>query len=338
MKICLYYEFYHLLGEKFLKNIGGGVFTSYENQKQMLREQKIRFTEKWKDDCDILQINFQGINSLILINKAREQNKKVIIWGHTIAENFENSLIFSNSLSPIIKKMLIYFYGLADLVFCPTNYAKNVLVSYGLPEKKLIVRTNGVDTKKFNKKLSLRNKGRIKYKTKGLTIGNAGLVIPRKGVDVFTKCAKSFPKENFIWFGKVYGSMLTGSLSNSSPKNLLFTDYVDHEKDMPTAFNLMDIFFFPSHEETQGIAILEAAAVGLPILVRDIPAYTGWLFHNKNCLKAKNNKEFVEYLSLLIKDKKLRERLGQNARKLAEKESIAVQAKKLLKIYQDLIK
>ena len=116
MKICLYYEFYHLLGEKFLKSIGGGIFTSYLNQKKMLQKEDIQFTEKWMEDCDILQINFHGLNSLRLIKKARKENKKIIIWGHTIAENFENSFIFSNSLSPTIKKILIYFYNLSEII------------------------------------------------------------------------------------------------------------------------------------------------------------------------------------------------------------------------------
>lgn len=337
MKICLYYEFYHLIGEKMMKKIGGGVATSYENQKQMLREQNIKFAETWQDDCEILQVNFQGLSSLYLIKKAKKQNKKVIIWGHTIAENFENSIVFSNSLSPLIKKILIYFYNLADVVLCPSNYAKEVLLSYGIPREKLIVQTNGVDTKKFIKNQKLRLLGRKKYKIDKIAIGNASLVMPRKGIDTFTKLAKAFPKEKFFWYGKIYSPVMVNVQSTEIPSNLLYTDYLDHDKEMPKALNALDIFLFPSYEETQGISILEAAAVGLPIIVRDIPAYKGWLTHGINCFKARNNKEFKKYLSLLIKDEELRTKLGGNARKMAELEGISFQSKKILGIYKNLI-
>jgi 1,2-diacylglycerol-3-alpha-glucose alpha-1,2-glucosyltransferase len=101
-------------------------------------------------------------------------------------------------------------------------------------------------------------------------------------------------------------------------------------------FNSLDIFVFPSFEENQGMVILEAAAVGLPILVRNIPAYQGWLRHGENCLKAKNFGEFEKYLKMLAEDKDLRERLGQNALKLAGENSLERLKEKTLSVYENL--
>lgn len=85
------------------------------------------------------------------------------------------------------------------------------------------------------------------------------------------------------------------------------------------------------------MAILEAAAVGLPILVRDIPVYRGWLVHGENCLKAENDAEFEKYLRQLIKDEGLRKKLGENAKFLAKKESIESLAKNLEAVYNKLL-
>jgi len=145
MKICLYLEFYHFLGGIFFKNIGTGLLSSYDNQKKALRSLNVEFTERWDNSCDILQINTPWLKSLWLIKKAKRQGKKVIIWSHVTVEDFMQVFRFNKFIAPLMKKYLTYAYGLADLVFCPSEYTKSLLIAYGLPANKLIARSNGVD-------------------------------------------------------------------------------------------------------------------------------------------------------------------------------------------------
>ncbi len=127
------------------------------------------------------------------------------------------------------------------------------------------------------------------------------------------------------------------SLPKVLPENVKFTGYVP-DSELNADFNALDIFVFLSSEENQGMVLLEAAAAGLPILVKYLPAYDGWLVHNENCLVAKNNEEVEKYLDMLIKDADLRNRLIDNAKILAQKESILTLNKKLLETYQKLLK
>ena len=85
------------------------------------------------------------------------------------------------------------------------------------------------------------------------------------------------------------------------------------------------------------MAVLEAAAVGLPILVRDLPAYRGWLKHGGNCLIAKDDSELEKYLRELVGNPALRSKLGNGAKALAEKESLLVLANKLKNILNSII-
>ncbi len=332
--IYLYLEFYNFLGGFLYKNIGTGLLSSYDNQKKTLKSLGIKFTEKWDDSCDILQINTPWFKSLWFIKKAKKLNKKVIILSHVTAEDARDVFWFNKYFFPLIKKYLVYTYGLADFILAPSEYTKSLLVNYGLPAEKIIVQSNGVDMDFIYPDARKRAEYRQKYDCQGFTIGTVGLVIPRKGIDAFLATAEKFPKNKFIWFGKIYSALMAKSLPKNLPANVKFTGYVE---DRNAAFNTLDTFIFPSYEENQGMVILEAAAMGLPIIVRDIPVYNPWLKHGINCLKAKNNEEFKIHLKNIIKDKKLREKLSKGALKLAESEDIKTQNKKLLETYQKLL-
>lgn len=334
MKICLYLEFYNFWGGIFYKNIGTGLLSSYKNQKRTLESLGIEFTEKWDNSCDILQINTPWLKSLWLIKKARRQGKKIIIWAHISAEDFVQVFRFNKYIAPLMKKYLIYAYGSADLVFCPSEHTKSLLTSYGLPAEKLVVQSNGVDRSLFYRDPAKREAARKKYGCEKLVVATVGLVIPRKGVADFIELAKKYPEQQFIWFGKIYSKLMAEGLPKNLPENVKFTGFVE---DINAAFNAIDIFIFLSSEENQGMVLLEAAAVGLPILVRGLPAYKGWLVHNENCLIANSKQEIEKYLDLLIKDLALREHLRRGAEELAKKEDINTLNKNLLATYQKLL-
>ena len=335
MKICLYLEFYHFLGGILYKNIGTGLLSSYENQRRTLRSLGIEFTEKWSPDCDILQINTPWVKSLWLMRKARQRGQKIIIWAHVVAEEVPEVFRFGKLIFPIAKWYLAYAYGKADLVFCPSQYTKSLLLAnYGLPEEKLFVQSNGVDCSFFYRDTAKREASRKEFNCQKLTVGTVGLVIPRKGVDRFVELAKNYPQYQFIWFGKIYSKLMAKGVPKIVPPNVKFTGYV---ADICAAFNSLDIFVFLSSGENQGMVLLEAAAVGLPILVNDLPAYQGWLVHNTNCLIAKNDQEVNEYLNMLANDPALRLRLSEGALQLAAREDLKEQNKKLLATYQQLL-
>lgn len=334
MKICLYLEFYHFWGGFLFRKIGTGLLSSYRNQKAILESAAIPYVERWDDSCDILQINTPWLKSLYLIRRARRQGKKVVLWAHVTAEDIRGVFWFGSLVAPLMKKYLAFAYGSADLVLCPSAYTKSLLVDYGLPSRRLRVQSNGVDLRKFYNDAGKKKSARARYGLRTLTVGTVGLVIPRKGTKTFLGLAEQFPENQFVWFGKVYSPFLAKPLPRSLPPNVRITGFVE---DILEAYNGLDIFIFPSHEENQGMVILEAAAVGLPILVRDIPAYQGWLEHDVNCLKAQTDQEFAVLLRDLIGDQALRERLGASARQLAQNEALVNLGNRLRAEYERLL-
>lgn len=335
MKVCLYLEFYHFWGGILFKNIGTGLLSSYRNQKKILDHAGIPYVEHWDSSCDILQINTPWLKSRYLMRKARKRGMKIIVFSHVTVEDAMQVFWFMPLVAPLFRWYLKRAYDAADAICAPTAYTKSLLVAYGIRGEKIFVLSNGVDLNQFYKDVARREAFRRGQNLEGLVVGTVGLVIPRKGIDIFLKLAETFPRTPFLWVGKIYNPLLVKPLPKMLPGNARFTGYVP---DVLAAFNAFDIFIFPSYEENQGIVILEAAAVGVPILVRDIPAYRGWLVDGENCLKAKNDGEFAACLKRLLADGVLRSALSENARALAGRESIASVAANLEALYERLLR
>jgi len=331
MKICLYLE-----GSDILKFSGIG--NALEQQIKALKLNNVDYTLDLTEDYDIIDIISFGPRSFFIAKKAKKLGKKVVMHTHTVHENFKNSYTLSNQVAPFLKIFLKKLYKNADLLISPGIYAKIVLRECGLKNRIEII-SNGIDLKKFYYSKEKKKEYREKFNLEGIVPFSTGYLFARKGITTFTNIAKKFPQNNFIWYGRILNLYLVSSLEIrhaliEHPKNVIFTGFV---KDILAAYNSGDIFFFPSHSETQGIVILEAAATNHPLLLRDIPAYRGWLTHQDNCLKAKNDEEFSEYLKLLIEDKNLREKLSKNAYKMVKKHNLKDVGKQLKQVYESLI-
>ena len=121
-----------------------------------------------------------------------------------------------------------------------------------------------------------------------------------------------FRSLTFMWFGRIRKGVKPETLRvvESAPENVRFTGYVD---DIAEAYASGDVFFFPSTVENEGIAILEAAASGKPLLLRDAECYDGRFTHGVNCLKGTTSDEFAEFIQELAADESLYERLDRRA-------------------------
>ena len=77
----------------------------------------------------------------------------------------------------------------------------------------------------------------------------------------------------------------------------------------------MDILIFPSYREGFGSVVIEAEAMGVPVVVSDIPGPQNGMLDGVTGYKvpAKSVDAIVKKVSLLIEDKQRREQFGQAA-------------------------
>lgn len=296
MKILLYFE-----GQNAISTSGIG--RALKHQMKALESVGVDYTLDPYDDYDVLHINTYFLNSKFIINKARRMNKAVIYHAHSTEEDFRNSFVFSNQLSPLYKKHLISLYSKADELITPTPYSKKILESYGIKVPINVV-SNGIDLERF-KYNDEKVKAFYKYfslKQDDIIIIGVGLLFERKGIIDFIEVAKKFPEYKFIWFGDTPSISITRNVKDAiskRPVNVIMPGYVKGPI-IEGAYLASKCFLFPSYEETEGIVVLEALASKCLTIVRDIGVFDPWLKNNQNVLMGKNNKEFENMIKYAI--------------------------------------
>jgi glycosyltransferase involved in cell wall biosynthesis len=97
----------------------------------------------------------------------------------------------------------------------------------------------------------------------------------------------------------------------------VFSGKFTHQS-LPELAAISDIFLFPSKSETQGLAILEAMHLELPVVSIDEETVDYILDHGINGYKVKNY-ELANYCEKLYFDKDLRKKMSYQAKISAEK-------------------
>ncbi len=115
---------------------------------------------------------------------------------------------------------------------------------------------------------------------------------------------------------------------------IIFTGRIDHQE-LGAIYELATLFAFPSTTDTQGLVLNEAAWAGLPIVLVD-HGITEVVEDGKNGYYAKPTaKDLAAKILKLLKDKRLREQMGQHSIKLAGGFGASTQALKLLRLYEE---
>lgn len=311
-----------------------GIGQAVRQQEKALKLLGIPYTMDSRDDFDIIHLNTIFLDSRIMSLWAKRKSKKVIYYAHSTMEDFKNSFRGSNLLAPIFKKWIIYCYNSADIIITPTEYSKMLLESYGL-NRPIFSLSNGVDIDYFERDYDARKRFRDKYnlKEQEKVIISVGHYIERKGILDFVKLAEQMPEYQFYWFGYTNLHLVPHSvreiIENSLP-NLHFPGYVNRN-DLRDAYCGSDLFLFLTHEETEGIVVLEALASKIPVLVRDIPVYNNWLSDGETVYKGITIYDFKEKIFQILEG--ILPDITENGYRIAQKRDLKEIGRLLMTIY-----
>ncbi|GLR13057.1 1,2-diacylglycerol 3-glucosyltransferase [Chitinimonas prasina] len=121
-------------------------------------------------------------------------------------------------------------------------------------------------------------------------------------------------------------------------EHVRFLGYLDRAKALPDCYRAADVFVFGSTTETQGLVLLEAMAMGVPVLGIPAMGARDILGPGIGCVCTSDNADdFAAKLVALLQDPQKRQQLGMAARDYAQGWSAPATAERLLAFYRQTV-
>lgn len=316
---------------------GHGVHTAYLELTQALRKlPDVEVFVNKKGTADITHLHTVGVFALGYLLRA---SGKKVISAHVVPDSFVGSLVGAKYWLPFAKGYLRWFYNHADMVLAVSEQTRADLVALGV-NRPIEIFHNVIDTSRYERKDGDREAARKKLSLpeSGTIVIGAGQIQPRKRVDSMIAAAKEMPEVTFVWvggmpFGKVAADATAmEKMMEDAPSNMIFPGILPLEK-MKEYYLAANIFMLPSDQETFGLVVVEAAAAGLPVVLRDIDDYNE-TFRDDAVMVPQD--EFVPAIRKLVDDTEYFRSMQRSAARIAERFDSVEGAKRLLKLYERL--
>lgn len=281
---------------------GQGVLAAYIEQVNLVKnglEDNFKVNINNLKICDIMHYHTIDFKFFLSIPFVRLVGTSVA-YVHFVPDTIDNSLKLPHIIKELFYKYIIWFYKSMDYLVVVNPCFIDVLKKYEIEEKKITYIPNFVSEENFYK-YEVGEVKKIKQKfnipLKKFVVLGVGQVQHRKGVLDFIRVAEKLPQIQFIWAGGFsFGKITDGykelkKIMEAPPQNVMFLGIVEREK-MNDIYNIADVMFLPSYNELFPMSILEAMALKIPILLRDLDIYHNILFDFY--LKGKDVIEFTQ--------------------------------------------
>ena len=267
--------------------------------------------------------------------------------------SFEKKGFLNKIVVFLYKKSLKY----AEKVFFQNPDDRNLFVELKIvkPEKAVLIKSSGVDLKEFSSDGILRQGPRLSSSTssslprgsaerpqddkemvgddkgkedKRIVVTLVARMLWSKGIKEFVEAAEGLKqKYDNVKF------LLVGPIDKENPSGIpkkkieewqeqKTIKYLGEQKDIKGILFATDIFVLPSYGEGVPKVLLEAGAMGKPLITTDVAGCREVVENNVNgfLVKEKDSQDLAEKLEILIKDKDLREKMGRASREKMERE------------------
>lgn len=285
---------------------------------------------------DVIEINsslvpkaFKRDRVYAKIARLVKPNSRLVLFNHGWNYDFKNYLIKNK------KKSLAKYFDTFDRIIVLANTFKQQIEELGVSADKIKVITTGINLNDFSNVKTLFNKDKSHFNILFLS-----RIEEAKGIKEFIESLPQVLKNhsNITYHIAGTGSYLETVKNHpivlSNERYFKFHGYVRGEEKI-RLLNSADVFVFPSYGEGCPVSVLEALAVGLPIIYTEVGALPDILENNKNGIKVKkhSSKEIADAIIILLNNETLRVEISKENRKYSTNFDLAIIHKKLETIY-----
>jgi len=276
-------------------------------------------------DYKLICPNYKLFNKGRICEKCKFQKYYQCFLNKCVKDSYSASLL--SSLEMHLHKTLRFYEKYIDIFICPSQFVKNKLIAWRMPEKKLIVLPHFIKPEK----IAAQNKEKdyVLY---------FGRLAPEKGLDLLLSTVRELPKIKFKIAGR--GPEKERLLKLLSQKNISNVKILGFKNKKELKKLIADSCFVvvPSMgEETFGLAVLEAFNLGKTVVASARGALPELVSPGKCGLLFKNRGELREKIQYLFYNPKIAQAMGQKAKVEAEKYDPESYYRKLTKNYQKLL-
>ncbi len=242
--------------------------------------------------------------------------------------------------------------GQSKKIIGVSNYINNSITNKikGINKAQTTVLKNCIDIERVGNELNEKDntESKIIFNPDDIKIVFVGRLSEEKGIKELIQAIINLnnPRIKLVIIGKsFYKTKVESSfekelicMTDKIKDNVIFTGYIEH-KEIYNMYKMADIVALPSiWQEPAGLTIVEAAAVGVPVITTDaggIPEY----IDNNYAIIIKNNEDIVynieEAIKKVLVDKDLRKKFYSNAISIRKKYSIEKYYKEFINILEE---
>jgi glycosyltransferase involved in cell wall biosynthesis len=264
---------------------------------------------------------------------------------------FSSNSIFVKALRPfyrLIQKRAIRY---TDSVIFQNADDKEYFEKYNLVprDKSYLVASSGLNVSGFllsvsNKESLVKLKESLDIKESDIVITLIARLVKDKGVVEFLKASKilsGLPHVKFLLVGpsSSEGSQAVTEQVIGEYDNCV--DYIGPSNNVSDLLSISDVFVLPTYyREGLPRILLEAGALGLPLITTDMPGCKDVVRHNWNGLlvPTRDSKVLADSIKKLINNPELRKSMGEkNPKFIKENFDLSIVANAYNKVYQNLL-
>jgi len=220
--------------------------------------------------------------------------------------------------------------------------------AYNVPDEKIVVIENGANTDLFEPEYQKEAKSKLKLDSKKNYVCFVGNLAPWQGVEYLIQSAplvlKEMPNTKFLIIGdgKIKKELIELAAKTNISNNFIFIGAVPYEE-VPKYINASDVCVAPKKPLKSGyspLKLYEYMACGKSVIASRVGGFE-ILEKNKAgiLVEPENQNELAKAIIKLLKDKKLREKMGKNGREYVIKNhSWKSVAKRVEEVCKNMIK
>ena len=295
--------------------------------------------------CDLVHVQTPFLAHYAGVSAARRLGKPVIATYHTLFEEYLHHyapFLPAAWLRGLARRLSRGQCNALDAVVVPSSAMRERLGQYGvnapmhvLPTGIPVARFTDGDGRRFRERHGLADQpcalfvGRVAFE-KNIDFLIDSLALARREVpNLILLVTGEGPAERALR-RKVDALGLGGAVR--------FVGYLDRAHDLPDCYAAADCFVFASRTETQGLVLLEAMAMGLPVVALSAMGTRDILAPRRGCLTPEDDTSaFAAAMVRLLRDRALRDRLSHEARDYAREWADDRLAQKLAELYRRVV-